>query len=166
MCPGTQERAWRPANALRAIHDQSPSVPFSASRAVTPVPSQIPTGNFCPQFTFHASHFTPTSSPNCTFSAPFLRCFQRRCFLLLAPQPLVISNPQTAQFLACRAEALGEGGLTLTQRSLGATCPLHLGEGGVRGICPSLQWLKAIGRRHSTPTHRQPVPTHANLRTA
>jgi len=85
-----------------------PSVPFRASRVVTPVPSQMPTGNFCPKFTFHVSRFTPMSSPNCTFSAPFLRCFQRRYLLLLAPQPLAISMPKIAQFpvdIACRADS-------------------------------------------------------------
>jgi hypothetical protein len=95
----------RPANAFRAIHDQSLSVPFRASRVVTPVPSRMPTGNFCPKSTFHVLRFTPMSSPNCTFSAPFLRCFQRRYLLPLAPQPLPLSTPKTAQFLACRAGA-------------------------------------------------------------
>jgi hypothetical protein len=73
--------------------------------------------------------------------------------------------PPIAQFLVCRAEALGEGGLTLphSRGVSGRNRNLRQLAIGYRLLAIG-DWLSAIANQ--SPTDRQPVPTHANLRTA
>jgi hypothetical protein len=71
----------------------------------------------------HVGQSPSTSSPNCIFSA----LFSKEVFdYPLSQNHLQSHNPKPAQFLACRAEALGEGGLPVPPNRpwrLAATAP-------------------------------------------